>query len=593
MTRRPAREVHRAIVGCLLAAGLAIAGGIAAAQSAAAAPVPAAGTWHAAKTVVLPPVINFGQGATINSIACPSPGNCTAVGHFTDAHDNRAAIADSEINHTWAAAIQPFGTVEEFFTDLDLLSVSCSSAGNCTAVGVFTYNSEWTAGMVLNETKGKWLLAHYFYQNDKGVQVSAVSCSHNANDACAAGGYYVDAGNKTQALLLNESANGTWFPLPAVPGLAALNVGGNAAVTSVSCPSAGNCSAGGYYTDSSANRQAFVISEKKGTWGNAHQVAGTLNTGGYAQVNALSCASAGNCVAVGQYFRYVAPNVSTQAFEVTEKNGAWSSAAEVPGTASLNADGLALATSVSCAPSGNPVNCALGGRYQDKNGHAQAFVDLLKKGAWQKASAIATAHNLGGYAQVSAVSCPSAGNCAAGGYYLTAAGSSQKYEAFLVSLEGFAWKPVEEVPGTNALNLGMTAHVNAVSCPSVGFCAAGGFYSDGHFGNTLPFTVDGAVTQPTTTSLSLSAATVKYGHEQTEKLSVKVTPADAGPATGTITIAAGKTILCKVKLSSGKASCTLAAKKLGTGTYHLTASYAGAAYFAKSASASKTLKVTG
>jgi hypothetical protein len=68
--------------------------------------------------VVLPLVINFGRGATINSIACPKAGNCTAAGHFTDSHDNRAAIADGEANHTWVA-IQPFGTVEFFL----LLSV--------------------------------------------------------------------------------------------------------------------------------------------------------------------------------------------------------------------------------------------------------------------------------------------------------------------------------------------------------------------------------------------------------------------------------------------------------------------------------------
>ncbi|MGD0701480.1 MAG: Ig-like domain-containing protein [Trebonia sp.] len=531
MARRPTLVARRAIVGCLLAAGVAIA----AAQPAAAAPAPVAGTWQAAKTVVLPPVINFGQFATVNSIACPSPGNCTAVGHFSDSHGNRAAIAASEKNHTWAAASQPYGTVGvEFFSIPDLVSVSCSAAGNCTAVGVITYKDEWTAGLVLNETKGTWNQADYFHQDEKGAQVNAVSCPHATNDACAAGGYYVDASGNTQAMLLDQLADSDWVTLNALPGLATLNAGGNAAVTSVSCPSAGNCAAGGYYTDAHGNRQAFVITKKKGTWQNAREVAGTLNSGGYAQVNAVSCASAGNCAAAGQYFRYVAPNASTQAFEATEKNGAWSSAAEIPGTASLNVDGVAVATSVSCAPSAGPLNCGLGGRYQDKNGHAQAFVDLLKKGVWQQASAIATAHNLGGYAQVSTVSCPSAGNCAAGGYY-----------------------------------------------------------SDGHLGGTLPFTVDGAVTQPTTTTLGLSAATVKYGHEQAEKISVKVTPADAGPATGTVAIAAGKTNLCQVKLSSGKGSCTLAAKKLGPGSYHVVASYAGATYFAKSASAAKTLKVTG
>jgi hypothetical protein len=134
--------------------------------------------------------------------------------------------------------------------------------------------------------------------------------------------------------------------------------------------------------------------------------------------------------------------------------------------------------------------------------------------------------------------------------------------------------------------------VNSVSCPSTGFCAAGGFYSDGHFGNTLPFRVDGSVTQPTTTTLALSAGTVTYGHEQGEKISVKVSPAYAGPASGTVTIKAGNTVLCKVTLASGAGSCKLGAKQLAPGTDHVAAGYPGATYFASSASATKTLKVT-
>src|SRR5260221_9022359 len=42
-------------------------------------------------------------------------------------------------------------------------------------------------------------------------------------------------------------AAGVWGRAIAVPGLAALNKGRNAVVLSVSCPSAGNCGAGGYY----------------------------------------------------------------------------------------------------------------------------------------------------------------------------------------------------------------------------------------------------------------------------------------------------------------------------------------------------------
>jgi Bacterial Ig-like domain (group 3) len=578
------------VFACLLAVASTTVVGV---PDAVAAPLPA-GSWGTAKTVVLPPVINFGQGATINSIACPAAGDCTAVGHFTDAHEHRAAIADSEVNHTWAAAIQPFGTVESFASGDDLVSVSCSAPGNCSAAGSLTNAGGWTEGVILDQVNGVWTESVYFVQDSKGAQLGSVSCPSKSANVCAAGGSYVDASGHTQGLLAVESnaaPDGDWSALTAVPGLATLNAGGNAAVDSVSCPSKGNCAAAGFYTDGNGHQQAFVITEKKGAWGSAREVAGGLNaSGGHAQVNSVSCASAGNCVAAGQYFRFISPVASTQAFDITEKNGSWSAAQEVPGTAKLNTGGLALVNSVSCAPGGGPLNCALGGRYYD-NGRDEAFVDLLKNGAWQQAREIAGSPNHGGYAQVSTVSCPKAGNCAAGGYYLTAPGSSQKYQAFLASLEGFSWKPVEEVPGTNVLNKGMTAQVNSVSCPSTGFCGAGGFYSDGHFASTLPFTVDGSVSQPTTTTLALSAGTLTYGHEQGEKISVKVSPAYAGPATGRVTVSAGSIVLCRITLTSGGGSCTLGARQLAAGTRHVAAAYAGATYFAASASAAKTLKV--
>jgi hypothetical protein len=55
--------------------------------------------------------------------------------------------------------------------------------------------------------------------------------------------------------------NGTWRTAIRVPGTATLNSGGAAWTVSVSCASAGNCSAGGGYTDSSGHRQAFVVTQ--------------------------------------------------------------------------------------------------------------------------------------------------------------------------------------------------------------------------------------------------------------------------------------------------------------------------------------------
>ncbi len=87
-----------------------------------------------------------------------------------------------------------------------------------------------------------------------------------------------------------------------MPGLGALNKGHLAAVHSVSCASAGNCAAGGYYYADGGQR-AFVASEKNGVWGQAIEVPGlgALNTGGDADVYSVSCASAGNCAAGGRY----------------------------------------------------------------------------------------------------------------------------------------------------------------------------------------------------------------------------------------------------------------------------------------------------
>jgi hypothetical protein len=97
--------------------------------------------------------------------------------------------------------------------------------------------------------------------------------------------------------------------------------------------------------------QAFVISEVNGTWAAAQAVAGTLSCCGGAQVTSVSCASAGNCAAGGQY-DYGGYNA---AFLVNEKNGAWGKMSYVPGLNAVSRD--AYLNSVSCA---SPGNCAAG-----------------------------------------------------------------------------------------------------------------------------------------------------------------------------------------------------------------------------------------
>ncbi len=71
----------------------------------------------------------------------------------------------------------------------------------------------------------------------------------------------------------------------------------------MSCASAGNCGAGGFALLGSRGRyQAIVASETNGTWGRAEELPGigALNHG-QSQVQSVSCASAGGCSAGGAY----------------------------------------------------------------------------------------------------------------------------------------------------------------------------------------------------------------------------------------------------------------------------------------------------
>jgi hypothetical protein len=221
---------------------------------------------------------------------------------------------------------------------------------------------------------------------------------------------------------------GTWRAAIEVPGLGSLNKGGNAQLGSVSCGSAGNCATGGFHTDGSGRAQAFVVSERNGSWRAAIEVpgSGALNKGGNAVVGSVSCASAGNCAAGGSY---TDGSRHGQVFVVGQKNGTWGKAIEVPGSGTLNKGGSAFTGSVSCASAGN---CAAGGFYTDGSGRAQAFVVSERNGTWGTAIEVpgSGALNKGGFAFAGSVSCASAGNCAAGGIYTDGSGH---FQAFVVS----------------------------------------------------------------------------------------------------------------------------------------------------------------
>lgn len=293
--------------------------------------------------------------------------------------------------------------------------------------------------------------------------VLAVSCA--APGDCAAGG----AGGGKQAFVVSET-NGAWGKPIAVPGLKRLNTGGHAAVVAISCPAAGECVAGGYYSVDLFVYEPFVVSETNGVWGRAIEVRGTEpppDVGGDDQVVSISCAAVGECAAGGSY----SDASGDQAFVVSETGGVWGTAIVVPGTAALNTGGYATVKSISCAAAGE---CAAGGFYSqhDATEGELAFVASETNGVWGDAIEVPGMPPLSsGTSEVDAISCPAAGECAAGGVYPSG--------AFLVDEKNGSWGTAIGVPGMEKLTgPGLFADVASVSCSAAGECAAvGGFYN--------------------------------------------------------------------------------------------------------------------
>lgn len=297
-----------------------------------------------------------GQADAALVISCPpAVGNCAAGGIRERSIENQGAFVVSEKGGVWGSAQQVVGAESAVTT------MSCPAAGSCLAGGGGGSPSG-LSGFLVSERNGRWgpagLVPGFSRLTWRGSAVESVACV--AVGDCTVGGSYTDAAGRAQVFIAAER-RGVWGPARPLPGLAALNQGGEAVVSQVSCTTVGSCAAGGWYSPRGSFQQAWVATEVHGQWREALQVPGTaaLNTAGHANVGSVSCAAA-ECVAGGWYT--TGKTQHTQAFLVNEQGGLWGTAEQVPGLAALNTGNNASVASVSCAPSGW---CTAVGHYTD------------------------------------------------------------------------------------------------------------------------------------------------------------------------------------------------------------------------------------
>ncbi len=287
-------------------------------------------------------------------------------------------------------------------------------------------------------------------------------------------------------------------------------------LASASCAAASSCAAVGEYFDDGGFVWGLIETETSGNWdasaapepasNAAGQAAGDESSNGNesAELAAVSCPSAGWCVAVGTY--QDAAGFSWGLVE-TYSNGHWSASAapepasnaagQAAGDESSNGDQYAELSSISCAGTGS---CAAVGDYQDAAGFDWGLVETLSGGSWSASAAPEPASNAAGQgpgdessngfeqAALSAVSCSSPASCTAVGHYRDAG----KYEWGLIeTLSGGSWtasaapepaiNAAGQAPGDESSNLDQSSDLSAVSCSGAACTAVGSYEdADGH-----------------------------------------------------------------------------------------------------------------
>ncbi len=367
------------------------------------------------------------------TLSCSTRGNCAVGGDYIGPRDGNFAFVASEINGVWHKALAVPGLAAlKTGRDEELPSLSCSPGGNnCVAAGWYEDDSGSSRGFnsfVVSEKNGHWgkALALRGLSPSKFVELKKISCGTAGN--CSAGGTL----GGSDAFVVSEK-NGTWGKTMVVPGLSALDTGNEATVDQMSCPSAGNCTAGGNYFDTQDDEFVWVATEKNGTWGTATTVPGlnALAAGAFADVQAISCVTAGDCAASGTYQDGTVPGRDFQGWVATEKNGTWGSAIELPNLAALNTGKNVEGLVVSCA---SPGNCAAGGSFaltHTDESNTNAFLDTEVNGAWGKATLVPGLSGLSALDQGSAfvenMSCPPAAPCTASGSFVDHSGHDQGF----------------------------------------------------------------------------------------------------------------------------------------------------------------------
>jgi hypothetical protein len=405
-------------------------------------------------------------------ISCASAGNCVAVGSYLDAANDDQGLVDTEVGGTWSVSELPLGGLPNTSgnPEIDLNSVACPAAGACVAVGDYRDSAGHQQALIATDSGGTWVaheadLTNFSTYSNPYGRLMSVACSSVGN--CAAIGSYRDSGDATDALIETE-VNGTWSTdQPDLSKIADATGTPGDGIDAVACPAGGGCAAVGYYRSTAGFDRPMLLTESGTAWAPAAAALLPANadpTHQNAELSSVSCPAPGGCTAVGNYLAASSTIGGEQPFAVTETAGKWASGAELDDPQGASGNARAYMLGVSCS---NPGSCLAVGRYDDTSGDNDVLVARLSAGSWSTAGV--QQPSLIGLFPIAygTVSCTTAGYCAIAGATLSWTGSDD-YIPFLLDGPAASTSPSASINGTSAL-VSWTAPTDDGGLPITGY----------------------------------------------------------------------------------------------------------------------------
>jgi hypothetical protein len=463
-------------------------------------------------------------------VACTSASDCWVVGAYQDSSSAWHTLTEqySGTPGSWSIVSSPDPSGA---ADASLDAVACTDASNCWAVGSYDELSGRYYTLTEQYSGGAWKIVSSPDPSNDGALLSAVTCTSTDNCWAVGSSWVTGSGlSLGQAYTLMEQYKGSaWTIVPSPTRGGSIQVG----LPGLACSSAGNCWAVGNYIDSSSNQGALAEQYNGSAWS---IVSSPTPTGEMSvEFSGVACTGDSNCWAVGDY-----GDSSGAGHTLAEQysGGAWSIASS-PNPSSANSP---LLSGVACT---SDSNCWAVGAYQDSSLVTHTLVERYEALAITSASATAFSVGTAGTFTVTTTDC---------------------------------WPPPGLSDGGAALPSGVTFTDNGDGTATLAGTPGAGS------GGTYPFTITASngvapdttqaftlsVMYPTSLTASATPGAASYG----TPVALSATGLPAG-ATGTITFTdQSASTLCSGSVSGGAASCQPSAT-LASGTYTVTASYAG------------------